>query len=85
MANAKMTSQRNRDAILKLMSDAEVAKVSNAETASSLPHGGEYFDLEDLGRGVQKATGEPITMGHIVPRTALSGETWNKIVAQLSP
>ncbi len=75
-----------RDTILKMLSDEENAKVSLAESAAGLRDGEEYVDLEDLVAGVQLAK-SPMTKilnGHIVPRSAVHGETWSKIVAQLT-
>ena len=74
-----------RDSILKMLSDQESAKVSTAETASRLTEGGEYLDLEHLDQGVQRAeAATKATMGHVLPRSAVSNETWSKILAQLA-
>ncbi len=73
-----------RDNILKLLSDDEIAKVSSAETAAGLAEGGEYLDLEHLDQGVQCAkAATKIAMEHVVPRSAVGGETWNSILTQL--
>ena len=74
-----------RDTILKMLSDEENGKVSQAEGAAGLPDGEEYVDLDHLVAGVQiaKAPMTKALTGHIVPRSAVHGETWNKIVAQL--
>lgn len=73
-----------RDAILKLLSDAETAKVSTAEE-TALPEGEEYVDLEDLEAGVQLAAASmpKETAGRIIPRSAVHDGTWSKILAQL--
>ncbi len=74
-----------RDVILKLLSDDENAKVSNAE-GKPLAAGEEYVDLEDLEAGVQKAS-EAMTSGeaaNILPRSAIHDATWTKILAQLA-
>jgi hypothetical protein len=74
-----------RDNILKVLSDEEVAKVSIAETAAGLTEGAEYLDLEHLDQGVQRAkAATKLTMGHVLPRSAVSDETWSKILAQLA-
>jgi hypothetical protein len=73
-----------RDAILKLLSDAELAKVCTAETAADLPAGEEYLDLEDLESGLRKAPVVPGEMGRVLSRTAVLQETWGKILRQLS-
>jgi hypothetical protein len=46
MTDAKRAEHVTRDAILKLLSDEEIAKVSTAEAASILTKGVEYLDLE---------------------------------------
>lgn len=72
-----------RDAIMRLLSDAEVARVCIAESAPGLSEGDEYIDLEDLGRGVRRAAGEVLAMGSILPRKAVLEDTWTLIVNQL--
>lgn len=73
-----------RDTILKMLSDEENSKVSTAE-GSGLRSGEEYVDLERLDAGVQvtDASMTKAIAGHIIPRNAVHGETWSKIVAQL--
>jgi hypothetical protein len=84
MSDAKRTEQVARDAILKLLSDEEIAKVSTAEAASDLTEGAEYFDLEHLDQGVQRAkAATKVTMGNVLPRSAVRDETWRKIIARL--
>jgi hypothetical protein len=76
----------SRDAILTLLSDQEVARVSTAEAATSLIDGQEYIDLENLGLGVQRTSAtSKLVMGHLVPREAVSGQTWAKILALVNP
>ena len=85
MTNAQRIDYVTRDAILKLLSNDEIAKVSMAEAASGLAKGDEYLDLEHLDRGVLRA--EPsikVAMGHVVPRGAVSAESWSKILVQLA-
>ena len=86
MTDAERASEVARDVILKLLSDEETARVSTAEGASGLTEGAEYLDLEHLDRGVQRAKAATgVTMGHLLPRSAVRGETWRKILAQLAP
>jgi hypothetical protein len=84
MTTSARADHVSREAILKLLSDAETAKVSTAEEAA-LSEGGEYVDLENLEAGVQAATASmsKATAGHIIPRGAVHEDTWNKIVGQL--
>jgi hypothetical protein len=77
-------SYLTRDAVLKLLSDAEVGRVSTAETAASLAAGDEYLDLEGLDHGIQRAAGAPLPMGRVLPRKAVHADTWSKIVALLT-
>jgi hypothetical protein len=85
MTDAKHAELVARDDILKLLSNDEIAKVSSAEAASGITEGGEYLDLEHLNEGVQRAkAATKVTMGHALPRSAVSGETWRKILAQLA-
>jgi hypothetical protein len=86
MTAIERAQQLARDTILKMLSDEENAKVSRAESAAGLPDGEEYVDLEHLVAGVQVAKAPMTTAltGRIVPRSAVRGETWSKIVAQLT-
>ena len=75
----------SRDTILKLLSDAEIAKVSTAEAASGLSKGDEYLDLEHLDQGVRRSDSDTkVTMGHVVPRSAVSAASWARILSQLA-
>ena len=74
-----------RKAILDLLSKDEIAKVSTAEAATGLAEGQEYVDLEHLDLGVQRAKAVTKgTMGHLLPRSAVGEDTWNKVLAQLA-
>ena len=75
MADTKRASEVARDAILKLLSDAETARVSTAEGSSGLVEGAEYLDLEHLDQGVQRAkAATAVAMGHVLPRSAVRDE-----------
>ena len=86
MSDAERREQIARDSILKLLSDGENGRVSTAEAAPRLSEGAEYLDPERLDRGVQRAsaTTAKATMGRVLPRSAVSEETWRKILAQLA-
>jgi hypothetical protein len=74
-------SELKRESILKLLTDAEVAKVSRAEDASRLVEGDEYIDLADIGSGIQLVQATPRTApGRALPRSAVSDATWTKLV-----
>ena len=74
------TDYLTRDSVLKLLSDAEVASVSRAETASRLPDGDEFLDLHQLARGVQRACGSTTNMGNVLPRKAIHEGTWSRML-----
>ena len=86
MSDAERREQVTRDSVLKLLSDEENARVSTAEAASGLTEGEEYLDLEHLDQGVQraKASTAKARMGHVLPHSAVSEETWGKILVQLT-
>ncbi|MGO8994006.1 MAG: hypothetical protein ACLQVI_11805 [Polyangiaceae bacterium] len=70
-----------RDALLGLLSDVEIAKVSRAEDAKALVEGDEYVDLSNPGDGVRQVqAGSQIGPGHVLPRSAVSDATWDKVV-----
>ncbi len=79
-----MKNALTREAVLALLTDAEVAKVSTAESFRRLVEGDEYVDLRDLAAGVQKEHVTPRTAaGHTLPRSAVSDATWAKVVGTL--
>ena len=85
MSEAQRANYVSRDAILKLMSNDEIAKVSTAETAAGLKAGDQYLDLEHLEHGIQQAgSAATVNMGQAVPRSAVSNETWSRILDQLA-
>jgi hypothetical protein len=84
MKQETRTELVSRDTILKMLSDDETGRVSTAETAVNLPKGDDYIDLEQLERGVQKATGKAPVMGHVLSRRAVHKDTWSKIVAEVT-
>jgi hypothetical protein len=73
-----------RDAILKLLSDDEIARVSTAEAGPLLLEGDEYVDLGHLNQGVRRMHLETrIAMGKVIPRSAVEDATWAKICTHL--
>jgi hypothetical protein len=73
-----------RDAIVKLLSDAEIARVCTAETMSGLADGDEYVDLERLDQGVQRASAATMPMGGVLAKGSVHEDTWSKILVQLA-
>jgi hypothetical protein len=72
-----------RDKILKLLSEAELAQVSMAEDLVALVPGDEYIDLEHLERGVHKAPAVAAAAARMLPRSAVSDDTWRNVLALL--
>ncbi|CAN5454955.1 hypothetical protein BH09MYX1_BH09MYX1_26810 [soil metagenome] len=74
-----------RDAILKLLSDEEVARVSTKEGGPALATGDEYVDLEHLHQGVRRMDATTkVKIGDVLPRSAVADTTWSKICARLA-
>ena len=74
-----------REAILGILSDEEVAKVSTAEATSVMGAGQEFIDLENLGLGIQRVNAATtVKMAHVLPRKAVSAQTWPKLVDYLA-
>lgn len=72
-----------RDQVLTLLSDDEVARVSTAEGEPRLGHGDEYINLAAPHNGVRRGHGAmQQTMGKVLPRSAVSAETWERIAAR---
>jgi hypothetical protein len=84
MTNDQRTAYITRDSLLKLLSDDELARVSNAETADHLAEGEEYLDLEHLDQGVCLARGATTPMGRVLARKSVHENTWSRILAQLA-
>lgn len=82
MNNEQRATYVTRDSILNLLSDDEVARVSNAASAPRLREGDEFLDLDALPRGVQRAHGRT-ELGGVLPRNAVHEDTWSKILTQL--
>lgn len=76
-------SYTTREGLLDLLSDDEVARVCNAETGA-LSEGDEYVDLTRIDRGVQRADGVAITIGHVLPKKAVRERTWSNILSLLT-
>ncbi len=74
-----------RDALLKLLAEDEIARLSTNDAGPRLPDGDEYIDLEQLRRGVQVvAPFSIVRMGHVLPRSGVRAETWRKLCLRLA-
>lgn len=77
------TPDESGDAILTLLSDEELARVRTAVGEARLADGDEYVDLAAPNNGVRRVHGVmQRTLGKILPRSAVSAETWAKIGAR---
>jgi hypothetical protein len=81
VAPSKVSTYLRRNAVLQLLSDDEVARVSNAETATQLAEGEDYLDLARPERGALRASSTAsVTMAEVLPRSAVSEQTWAKLL-----
>ena len=78
-----LVANLTRHDILQLLSDAEVAAVSNAEKPGQLAEGDEYLDMEHTARGVRRAGATAAYIGNVLPRKAVQEATWTKILNRL--
>jgi len=72
------------DRILRVLSDKARARLAASSTRTHLAKGDEYLDLNDLDRGVQRATGIAEPTGKILPRKAIALTVWRVILARIS-
>jgi hypothetical protein len=77
------TAAATRAAILDLLSAEEVAHVTTAHTAHWLNADEEFLDLEHVDRGIRRASCVTAPACYVLPRTAVSDETWRQIVSRL--
>ena len=73
-----------RETFLKLLSDAEIASVSNAETAQRLVDGDEFLDLGQIHRGVQFASAASADLGRVLPRKSVLASTWSRMLTVMA-
>lgn len=84
MNSSKRTDLMTREKLMKLLSDTEVASVSNAEKASGLTNGDEFIDLEEIKKGIQFASAKTKTPpGQVLSKKSVHAKTWSKIVKEL--
>jgi len=76
-------SRTEKQQLLALLSEAEMARVVEADVEYSLQPGEEYLDLDHLDRGVQRTDGRVGTFGQIVPKRAIASATWTRVIAAL--
>ncbi len=84
MARSASSAQIEKEDILALLTDAEIGKVSMAETKKSLAPGEQFVDLDDLAAGVQMIEGPGAPDTHdLIVRSAVGTKTWSNIVERL--
>jgi hypothetical protein len=83
MSHPQKSADETRDSVLQLLSEDEVARVSTQEGKARLADGDEYIDLAAPDNGVRCVHGVmQLTMGQVLPRSAVSAKTWAKIQAR---
>ncbi|MES1173134.1 MAG: hypothetical protein ABUL62_02305 [Myxococcales bacterium] len=81
VAPSKVSTYLRRNAVLELLSDDEVARVSTAETATQLAEGEEYLDLARPERGALRASAPAtVNMSEVLPRSVVSEQTWERLI-----
>lgn len=78
---SEFATQGMREAVLKLLSDEEMVQVNEPNAVRNLAPGEEYLDLEEPSRGVQRLKEGRFPTGRILPRRAVDGQTWQRILA----
>ena len=82
--DTKRNEYVTRDAILKLLSDEEIGRVSALEAGPPLVEGDEYLDLLHLDEGVRQVhPTTKVAIHQVLPRSAVRDETWTKICSRL--
>ncbi len=80
MKHSEKTDHENHDQVLKLLSADEVTRVSTRNGIPGLADGDEYIDLAAPENGVRTVHGTlQLTMGQVLPRKAVSAQTWARI------
>jgi hypothetical protein len=83
--DAAEASYITRAAILNLLSDEEIARISTMEAGPPLVEGDEFIDLKHPTRGVRRTRSTTrVTIGDVLPRFAVEDATWSKICARLA-
>jgi hypothetical protein len=82
--DSQLNSDTNRNAILKVLWNDDIAGFGRAKIPARLQQGDEFIDLQLLGKGVQHALRVTAPTGGVLPRKAVQANTWLQIVARLS-
>lgn len=80
----KKRAYLTREALLLLLTDEEVAKVSAREGGPQMGEGEEYIDLGRPDRGICQMRGPiDLSMSDLLPRRSVGAATWAKLCARL--
>ncbi len=80
MKHLERTDHETCDQVLNLLSADEVSRMSAKKAIFGLADGDEYIDLAAPENGVRSVHGAmQRTLGQVLPRKAVSAETWAKI------
>ncbi len=80
MKHLDKTDHETCDQVLNLLSNDEVIRMKARKAILGLADGDEYIDLAAPENGVRSVHGAmQRTMGQVLPRKAVSAETWAKI------
>ena len=83
MKDYERVTQITRETIVKLLSEDDVGGARVWGVVARLSAGDEYLDLEHLEDGVRRSSGTTVPMDYLLPKKAVRGETWGKILAHL--
>lgn len=79
------TNRAATSAVLKLLSPGELAQIDDPHAVRKLAAGEEYLDLEQPTEGVKRAMEGGLPTGRILPRRAVEGRTWQRILGVVAP
>lgn len=78
-ANREATSE-----VLRLLSATELAQANDPNAVRKLAAGEEYLDLEQPIEGVQRSKEGRLPTGRVLPRSAVEGRTWQRILGVIT-
>ena len=83
MSDPRKNDADPRSSILQFLSAGEVASFRAEEGGACLADGDEYIDMAAPDNGVRRVhRAMQMTIGQVLPRYAVSAETWAKIRAR---
>jgi hypothetical protein len=83
--NHKSVDYVTRNALMQLLSDEEMGRMTTLESGPALAVGDEYVDLEHPHQGIRRVLQMgTVKMSEVLPRRAVGDATWSKICARLA-